>query len=270
MKIVTFSGLRGGVGTTTLVANVASALVRAGRRVCAVDLDPRNALALHVGASPDELWGHSGSSLFGPHDVASIQARYGAPFPIVPFGRVSTEGLLVAEMRLQTDLKSLADSMDSFVPEDSEIVLLDTPGIHSIWTQAALQFCDLLVGVASPCAGTFAAIPAWRRILEDGGVAESTAVRYVLNAHDPGLALSSDVRRTMRGNLGEEFSPVAVHYDEVVREKLGSQQLVDGVTCQAAQDIANVATWLQETLEQDVMTSRDPHFVRHEQSAARL
>ena len=46
MKVITVVSAKGGVGKTTLAANLASVLAARGRRVIALDLDPQNALRL--------------------------------------------------------------------------------------------------------------------------------------------------------------------------------------------------------------------------------
>jgi cellulose synthase operon protein YhjQ len=56
---VALQGIRGGVGTTSIVAGLALAAWRQGARVLAVDLCPDNQLALHFGRPWDEArgWG---------------------------------------------------------------------------------------------------------------------------------------------------------------------------------------------------------------------
>ena len=49
MTLICFASPKGGVGKTTLAANVANELARGGQRVIALDLDPQNALRLHFG-----------------------------------------------------------------------------------------------------------------------------------------------------------------------------------------------------------------------------
>ena len=64
MKVVAIVSAKGGVGKTTLTANLATALSRSiAAPVLAVDLDPQNALGLHLGMSPHELRGLSRSTL---------------------------------------------------------------------------------------------------------------------------------------------------------------------------------------------------------------
>ena len=49
MSLICFASPKGGVGKTTLAANVADAMRRQGRRVLVMDFDPQNTLRLHFG-----------------------------------------------------------------------------------------------------------------------------------------------------------------------------------------------------------------------------
>lgn len=57
MITVALQGIRGGVGTTSIVAGLALAAWRQGARVLAVDLCPDNQLPLHFGRPHDEVCG---------------------------------------------------------------------------------------------------------------------------------------------------------------------------------------------------------------------
>lgn len=66
MKVVAVVSAKGGVGKTTLTANLATALQHQGApTVLVVDMDPQNALRLHFGADPGALAGISRASLAG-------------------------------------------------------------------------------------------------------------------------------------------------------------------------------------------------------------
>jgi cellulose biosynthesis protein BcsQ len=49
MPLLCLASPKGGVGKTTLAANLACGLAGLGARVVALDLDPQNALRLHFG-----------------------------------------------------------------------------------------------------------------------------------------------------------------------------------------------------------------------------
>lgn len=59
MKVIGIRGLRGGVGTTSIVAGLAHALAQQGMHVLAVDLCQDNMLGLHFGIPNDEQSGWS-------------------------------------------------------------------------------------------------------------------------------------------------------------------------------------------------------------------
>ena len=65
MKVIAVVSAKGGVGKTTLAANLASVLATSGRRVIALDLDPQNALRLHFGVPLDSIDGLSRATLSG-------------------------------------------------------------------------------------------------------------------------------------------------------------------------------------------------------------
>ena len=49
MPLICIASPKGGVGKTTVAANLAHALRRAGRQALAIDFDPQSALRLHFG-----------------------------------------------------------------------------------------------------------------------------------------------------------------------------------------------------------------------------
>ena len=49
MTLICFASPKGGVGKSTLAANIANELARGGLHVIALDLDPQNTFRLHFG-----------------------------------------------------------------------------------------------------------------------------------------------------------------------------------------------------------------------------
>jgi cellulose biosynthesis protein BcsQ len=55
MQVVSVIAAKGGVGKTTVTANLCIALAASGRQVLAIDLDPQNALRFHLAERPARL-----------------------------------------------------------------------------------------------------------------------------------------------------------------------------------------------------------------------
>ena len=78
MPIVALSGLRGGVGTTSVTAALAWALNRLGERTIAVDFSPHNQLCTHFNTPLTHArgWAHSAQLDFIPFgQLHSVKTR---------------------------------------------------------------------------------------------------------------------------------------------------------------------------------------------------
>ncbi len=59
MKKIFVKGIKGGTGTTSVVANLACALRKSHETVYVIDLDPKSDIGLHLGLAWDHLLGWS-------------------------------------------------------------------------------------------------------------------------------------------------------------------------------------------------------------------
>lgn len=85
MNTVALQGIRGGVGTTSIVAGLALAAWEQGARVLAVDLCPDNLLGIHLGLSQDEAGGWS--QLIDPaQEWRSVLHHYESGLDLLPHG----------------------------------------------------------------------------------------------------------------------------------------------------------------------------------------
>ena len=207
MKVITVVSAKGGVGKTTLAANLASVLAARGRRVIVLDLDPQNALRLHFGIPLDSIDGISRATLAGdPWQTVMFDGVDGVT--VLPYGAVLEDDRRRFEALIDREPAWLAHSLATLPLDAQDIVIVDTPPGSSVYTRTALD------------GGAFRAERrARRRRLVRGDPADGADDRelrgaapglrrqgYVVNQVDQSRQLSKDVLKVLRNMLGPRCS----------------------------------------------------------------
>ncbi|TKC81477.1 cellulose synthase operon protein YhjQ [Trinickia terrae] len=221
MNVVAVVSAKGGVGKTTLAANLASVLAGPGRRVIALDLDPQNALRLHFGMPLDSIDGISRATLaHGPWHGTMFDAPDGVT--VLPYGVLNEDDRRVFEQRLDAEPELFAEALDALSLEPSDIVLIDTPPGASVYTRAALMNAQFALNVVLPDAASYAAIPLMERLIDAYAAPrpDFLGFGYVINQADQSRQLAKDVVKVLRGVLGAHLYPGVVHEDQGVGEAL--------------------------------------------------
>lgn len=243
--IVAISGLKGGVGRTTLAANLASAVVQAGRRAAAVDLDSQNGLAHHFGRG---LAFESG--IADPEgEIRALDRRdTRAEASCIPFGNPTPEALQAVEQKLLADAGWLRRRLLGAIPAGCDLVLLDTPSYRSPWTVRALEIADLVLSLVTPDPACYATLPAMELLLRQtrGSRPEGLGAHYVVNHFEAGSAPCRDVVAALRGSFAERIAPPLIHEDQSVRDALGRQRTLvrESNNSQALADIVELGDWM--------------------------
>lgn len=250
MKIIAVVSAKGGVGKTTLSANLAESLAHAGERVLAIDLDPQNALRLHFGMSPQEVAGHARATLAGERWIESIyQGR--SRVLVMPFGNLTEGDRANFEQHLATHPNWLRSRLDSLGLGRNDIVVIDTPPGPSPYMRQALSCAQICVTVTLADAASYATLP----LMEDL-IATYCAHRpdfigsvLVINQVDVSRQLGKDVVQVLRDQLGNRVLGV-VHQDQAVPEALAYDRSVLEYSphSQAGSDIQRCAAWLRQRL----------------------
>lgn len=252
MRVLTIASAKGGVGKTTVTENLAVALAQqTGCMVLGVDLDPQNALALHLGLDPQELRGLSRASLGGSHwrDVC-FECRPG--LYVLPFGVVTEQDRTALEAQITDQPHWLAERLGALdLPEDA-LVLLDTPPGPTVYGQQALQVAHWVLVVMLADAGSYATLPLMQRLVQTYCTprADFAEALYLVNQLNSARQLSQDILRVLREGVGDSLVGV-VHNDEAVAEALalGTSVLDHAPQSLARNDIMNCAAAIAQRMQ---------------------
>lgn len=222
IQVIAVVSAKGGVGKSTMAANLAAALHKLGRAVLAVDLDPQNALHHHFAplegherpapaagiAQLDTDWLGLG--------LASTCGAY-----VLPYGLVDETQRRAFETQLQNDPQWLAYKLSDLQLADGAVVIIDTPPGPSLYLQQALAVANVALVVSLSDAASYTALP-----LIDGLIKTYTAERadfhgaaYLINQVDSSRQLSKDITQIIQAQLGKQVLGV-VHRDQSITEAL--------------------------------------------------
>ena len=250
MVILSVVSAKGGVGKTTLAANLSAGL-SAAQNVVAVDLDPQNALRLHLGVAASEIDGIARATL-EQRDWKSCLFRGAGGAYVLPFGSINEVDRDDFEVHLSSHPEWLRSGLRGLGLGPKDLVVIDTPPGPSLYQQQALRAANFVLVAIQADAASYATLPAMEVILDRycTGRPDFFGSAYLLNAVNVGSALSRDVARVVQASLGDKVVPVVVHQDESVREALACDQLVLQYAphSEASSDIGQTVRWLNERL----------------------
>jgi cellulose synthase operon protein YhjQ len=245
MPLLCLASPKGGVGKTTLAANLACGLAGLGARVVALDLDPQNALRLHFGVPL-----HDGAGLMpvlrrrGAWQSALRQAAGGVR--LLPYGQTDMAAALSDAAMMAGAASALTPVVRDILADPTTILIVDTPPGPSAAAAAVLPLADMLVTVLLPDATSAAVIPT----VEQGrayGASPPPGLRgrhaFVLNQVNPLSRLSRATTEAVARQLGTRLLGT-ISRDENVAEAIANQLPVVGYApcSRAAQDLSQLAS----------------------------
>lgn len=246
MPLICVASPKGGVGKTTVSANLADALRRAGRRVVALDLDPQNGLRLHFGLHPADLEGFTNVLPRRPDWREALRdTRSGVR--LLPHGAAQMRAALDLWVALEQEPDLLAAPLRAMLGDDPELVVVaDTPPGPSPALAVLLSMADLTVAVLLADGASAAVLPDVEsgRYFGQGALAAVVARRthLVLNGVDPGSSLSMAVAESAMRGMGERLLG-ALPRDSAIAEALARQMtlLEAAPNSRAAADLRDIA-----------------------------
>ena len=251
IRVVAVVSGKGGVGKSTITANLATALAREGHSVLAVDLDPQNALRQHfVDAHgrhiPDEL------GLTAPVQDPSQWMRSGADVVVIPYGQPDEGKRRQFEAQLDRNSQWLARFLAELNLMPGAIVVIDTPPGPTVYLHQALTVANAAVVLTLADAASYTALPMISRLLASytEGRADFAGAHYVINQIDQAKSLTRDITQIMKGLLNKQVL-CTVHADAAVGEALAyNRDVMDyAPNSRASHDIRQCAKALGEVLK---------------------
>ena len=253
MSIVGVISMKGGVGKTSVTANLAASLGAqlGAERVFAVDLDPQNGLHWHFGLCDQEESGVCTLSLQGGNwRDAFLESEFDVA--CLPYGIVTEPDRESFEQGLSTSGHWTGEQLGRAGLTDGAVVLLDSPPGPSVYLKQVFDCADLILVVLLADAGSYATIPDMETWLDDyAALRPGLKVFYILNQVDRSEALNRDTTAFLRQQLRHRLCPIDIHTSEEVAEALAFQQPVRNYDPQgqASDDFSKLATWVISTLK---------------------
>ncbi|WP_110601208.1 cellulose biosynthesis protein BcsQ [Salinicola lusitanus] len=246
MPLINIMSPKGGVGTTTLCANLAEALRRLGYRVVMIDFDPQNALCLHSRFGLDDERGLV-TRFEEEGDWRALLLPVADGVEMLPFGlgSVSQQRALLQALGqrsfVEPHLERLIQSRNTFV-------LVDMPAGQSPVTEVMRDIANLSLAVFLADPASLALLPRMNAFHGETGATQNDGrLGYVINQMDT----RSRLNREVVGLMLERFGPYqwgVVHRDEALMEALAEQRSVFDLApaSAAARDIGELARRLAE------------------------
>lgn len=246
MVIMAFWSPKGGVGKSTLTANVGFQFGRRGFKALSIDFDAQNAVRLHFGIAPDDRRGIDGTA-DRPWVNSVIQTNFGVGLlPTVGntdhYAGVSGRFGLVAE-RTRKDPQWFISRLQALGDAGYDVIIADLPPGPNPFLPplAAMHVVVVTVLTADPL--SLALLPGLEilgtRPAPDGTLA--TAPLYVVNQVDLRHPLSRGVVEIIRTKVGSRLIGTVQH-DNNVTEAIAAQLPIElhAPASQAQIDIVQV------------------------------
>lgn len=202
MNVIAIASGKGGVGKTTLCANLSVALRRQGHNVLCIDMDPQNGLGLHFGLPMDHINGISRATLAsGDWRDALWQSAQGDL--VLPYGLINDLDRVIFENILADDSEYLIAQIKLLELTEDSYVLVDTPPGASVYLQQAFAACNVAVLTLLPDAASFATAAKCIKKIESECCTRSSFLGYVgiVNQVDRSRQLNRDMTDLMREEL---------------------------------------------------------------------
>lgn len=213
VTVLAIVSAKGGVGKTTLTANLAVALHQAGRPVVVVDLDPQNALRHHFKPAADSVSVAGAGIAHHEADGPDCSMQSDSGVVVLPYGEVDEEQRLSFERALGETPDWLGQRLLSLRLAENTVILLDTPPGPSVYLRQALSVANEAIVVSLADAASYTALPQIDRLIDTytAGRDGFSGTSYLVNQVDDRRQLSRQIAQIMHELLGPKMLGMVRH-----------------------------------------------------------
>lgn len=255
IRVLSVISAKGGVGKSTLSANLGAALRRLGHAVLLVDLDPQDALQHHfeVPAEHAELKTGQGIAAIARNEMPWRQLCLPSTSGVfvLPHGYIDETYRSIFEKELERDPYWLGRHLEELQLSDGAVVILDTPPGPSIYLRQALSVTNIAIVASLSDAASYTAMSMADNLIRayTKGRNDFEGAYYLVNQVDRARQLNKDIAQIMSNILGDQLLGV-IHRDQSVSEALAyNRTAIDyDPHGQGCQDFLTIAEALSEKL----------------------
>ncbi|WP_172116114.1 cellulose biosynthesis protein BcsQ [Halomonas hibernica] len=219
MTLICIASPKGGVGKTTLTANLAYTLQRLGLNVTVIDFDSQDALKLHFGIPVNDAQGYVAPA--GVTDWQQLSRSTPSGINVLAYGHTTHEERYAFESMLTNNPEALKKALQGLCKSPGDIVLADLPPGHSVALHALCKLKPLCVTALLADSASLAVLPSVEnKSFYPSGV--EGQIYYVINQLDLRNELSNDVYGLLKSRLGASLLG-AIHRDAAVSEAHAQQ-----------------------------------------------
>ncbi len=222
MPVISICSPKGGVGKTTLSANLAHVFAQAGTKVVAVDFDPQNAMRLYFGIPLSDERGHI-NKVESDSDWIDSVMNVGKNLFVLPFGKSTNEQRTLLDRKL-ADPGYLKNYQSSIFCNPEILVICDFPPGFSMALKAITAVTDVTL---IPLLADAASITLFTQIqsgqMLDRPFDDDQSYYLVLNHVDNRIKLNREIQDFVQTNFADHLLGM-IHADTSVLEAAALQQ----------------------------------------------
>ncbi|QTF09466.1 cellulose synthase operon protein YhjQ [Brenneria izadpanahii] len=225
MPLVCVCSPKGGVGKTTVVANLAWTLASSGLKVLAVDFDVQNALRLHFGVPMSDGRGYVAQAT-SASDWGQFILKAHSNLFILPYGETTQEQRGAFDQAIGSDEHFIQRGLNSVLNYPDMVVIADFPPGPAPALKAIRELADMHIVVMLADTASLSLLPQMENHKFLGSPLNSQGREYyIVNQSDMRRPLNRDVTLFFEQRLGDKLLGT-IHRDECVPEANASQQSI--------------------------------------------